>query len=111
MQNDVFPAVPPPASSDEDRMDELYAVLSHQRRRVILREVHAADGILALDELVQRIIRQEGRGPTDGDSAADAASIRLSLHHTHLPKLTGANLVEYNEWNRTVELSTLPGEQ
>lgn len=103
MQNDAFLEVPPPASSDEDRLDELYDVLSHQRRRVILREVHAADGVLSVDELVERIIWQEGHRPLDRDSADDVASIRLSLHHNHLPKLSGANLVEYNEGNRTVE--------
>lgn len=111
MQKDAFPAVPPPASSDEERMDELYDVLSHHRRRVILREVHATDGVLAIDELVERILQQEGHRPTGWDATDDVASVRLSLYHTHLPKLTGAHLVEYDEGNQTVEFRTLTGEQ
>ena len=111
MQNDAFPGVPPPASSDEDRMDELYDVLSHRRRRVILREVHGADGVLSIDELVERINRQEGHRATGWDSADDVASVRLSLYHTHLPKLTGANFVKYDEGDQTVEFRTLTGER
>lgn len=110
MQNDAFPAVPPPPSSDENRVDELYDVLRHHRRRAILREVHATDGALSNDGLAERIIRQEGHRATGGSPDDDVDSVRLSLHHTHLPKLMGTNLVEYDERDQTVEFRTLTGE-
>ena len=41
------------------------------------------------------------------DGGADGASdeIHLSLHHVHVPKLVDANLLRYDEGDRTVSLT------
>jgi DNA-binding transcriptional ArsR family regulator len=74
------------------RLDELYAVLSDSTRRRILRELADSDGSCAFGTLVSTL----------SDRSAAAAehttveSVRLRLHHVHLPKLVAADLVDWD---------------
>ena len=110
MISDALPATPPPESSDEGRTDELYRVLGHHRRRTVLRELHRADARLTVDELARRVAGREHERADDDRADGDISTVRLSLHHRHLPKLAASNVVAYDPSNRTVGFRTLTGE-
>ena len=110
MLDGSFPAVPPLESSDESRLDELYRALGHHRRRSLLRELHDCDGTLTIDELAERVAEREANRPSDGVPDDDLETVRLTLHHAHLPKLAAADVVDYDASIRTVEFRTLTGE-
>lgn len=72
----------PPALTNDTLLD----VLGHHRRRLVLHALARADGVLSDEELVRAV------AGTGADSS-DESSIRLSLHHVHLPKLRESGLV------------------
>ena len=109
MLDNSFPAVSP-ASGDEARLDELHGVLSHRRRRVVLGELDEVEGPLSLDELAERVVRSEAQPPFVDVPEDDVEAVRISLYHTHLPKLAESNLVEYAPLAGTAEFSTPTGE-
>lgn len=94
--------MPPPPSDDEDRTDELHQALIHRQQPFALRELQPSSRALSGYELEDQIPRWETHRPTDFP-ADDLQTVRLSPHHTHLPELAAASVVEYDELNLTVE--------
>lgn len=73
-------------ASEEDDADAILRGLADDRRLHVLDQLAGCDGGLTRDELAERLARDE----TD----ATVESVRLSLHHVHLPTLVDAGLVE-----------------
>jgi len=80
--------------------------LAHERRQSVCEVLAAADReVLSLEEVSERVAaRQEDR--TDGP--ADARTVKVDLHHVHLPKLDEAGLIEYDHEINTVYYETDP---
>jgi DNA-binding transcriptional ArsR family regulator len=77
-----------------DELDELLAALADEDRRRVLDYLEAADGdVAAFSDLVEHLT---------GDPRADPEQVAVTLHHTHLPKLESANVVEYDPRSETV---------
>lgn len=83
---------------DEDR---LIAVLADPDRRAVIAVLAVAGEPLTVDELSERLLDE-----TDGKRRLT----RLSLHHSDLPKLARAGLVDYDPTDTRVTLSA-SGEQ
>lgn len=64
--------------------DQTFAALADARRREILLALAAHEADAATLDALAAV------------SAGDAESLRLSLYHTHLPKLEAAGLVEWD---------------
>jgi len=84
----------------DERADDVSAafdLLSNSRRRGVLYAVERGEET-TVEELADRISSWLG-------DAHDASSVRLSLVHTHLPRLADAGVVEYDRERGTVELA------
>jgi DNA-binding transcriptional ArsR family regulator len=90
-------------SGNDDRatLGELFDVLASKRRRCLLYELSdRADEPVAFEELVDHL--REFERELEGMEATPSSQLAVALHHTHLPKLTGCGLVDYDERTGTV---------
>ena len=77
--------------------NSIFTGLGHPCRRKIVSIVTEMSGPITTDELAREIATRSDRAlPADGDSDP-VESIRLELHHSHLPKLAEADLIEYDQ--------------
>ncbi|QCS42539.1 hypothetical protein [Natrinema versiforme] len=96
--------------TESDAVDTAMDLLADHRRRAVLQYLAETDGSAALTELAVEIAAQEaGAEPNaisdHGDvSARDRRAVRISLHHTHIPKLANADVVDYETETETVTL-------
>ncbi|MGQ3413210.1 DUF7344 domain-containing protein [Natrinema sp. LN54] len=96
--------------TESDAVDTAMDLLADRRRRAVLKYLAETDGSAALTELAVEIAAQEaGAEPNaisdHGDvSARDRRAVRISLHHTHIPKLANADVVDYETETETVTL-------
>lgn len=96
--------------SRADAVDTAMDLLANRRRRAILDSLEESGGSATLTELAVEIAVQEaGSEPNvisdHGDvSARDRRAVRISLHHTHIPKLAAAEAVDYDSATETVTL-------
>lgn len=76
------------------KLDELFEVLADGHRRRLLEYLEdAEDDVAALPELVDHVA---------DESADDRERVAVTLHHSHLPKLAEADIVEYDARSETV---------
>lgn len=92
-----------------DTLSDLFRMLSHPHRRVVLyylREHETA----SLDALAACVTGWSEAGPGAGTStpSVDAEHVRIELHHTHLPMLADAGFVTYDVAGERVTLGELP---
>lgn len=90
------------ADENVDDVSAAFSLLSSTRRRGVLYAVDRGDET-AVEELADTIASWQG-------SDAEASSVRVSLVHTHLPKLADAGVVEYDRDRGTVELTRRAGD-
>ena len=83
-------------------IDIALELLADPQRRTLLDELidRKADAI-RLDELVEHVA-PENPPPTASGTSIGADQLLLETHHTHLPKLEDAGLVEYDAQTGTV---------
>ncbi|ELZ08219.1 hypothetical protein C479_12798 [Halovivax asiaticus JCM 14624] len=89
--------------------DAIIEVCSHPVRRVALATLLEQRGSITLTELAASIeanaasvTGDQPNGLSDADDRT-SSTLHLTLHHTHLPKLAEACLVEYDAERRVVE--------
>lgn len=94
---DGGPSVSNERTARRPDLDELFEVLADgRRRRALAYLADADDGVAAFSELVEHVADDSVGESTDKECVA------VSLHHTHLPKLADANIVEYDPRNKDV---------
>ncbi|UPV99114.1 hypothetical protein M0R88_11310 [Halorussus gelatinilyticus] len=91
-----------PSVSDQQTvvadLDELFEVLADGNRRRLLGYFDDnADDVAAFSDLVEHVADESVAVSND-----DHKRVAVKLHHTHLPKLEDANLVEYDPRSETV---------
>lgn len=95
----------------DDAVDTAMDLLSDRRRRALLEYLAETDGSASLTELAVEIAAQEaGAEPNaisdHGDvSARDRRAVRISLHHTHVPKLANADVIDYESETEMITLT------
>ena len=73
-------------------------LLAPERRRAVMRALmEEPNATHRVDDIVNAIQK------TYSDDASDRRYVRSSLHHTHLPKLDDAEVVEYDADDGTVQ--------
>jgi len=82
---------------------EIHDVLRNDRRRLAIKSLQDADdGALSLRELAEQVAALEtGESPPPRDKRQ---SVYVSLQQTHLPKLEGLGIVEYDTEQKSVSL-------
>ncbi|MFD1562331.1 hypothetical protein ACFR99_01930 [Haloarchaeobius amylolyticus] len=97
--------------SASDGVDTAMELLAHRHRRSVLQYLEDGDGSATLTELAVEIAAREAATDPNaisdhGDvSARDRRSARISLHHTHIPKLAAADVIDYESETETVTLA------
>lgn len=91
-----------------ESLDRLFELFTRERRRYVLYALDEADGPVGVDELAQRISRWE----EDGDDADPETfeDVVLSLEHTHLPKASRAEYIEYDREAGEIRITGSPTE-
>ncbi|SFS70899.1 DUF7344 domain-containing protein [Halostagnicola kamekurae] len=86
-------------SRDElpETVDETLAVLADQRRRLLLEVMDEYGESITLPDAAEEVAKREAGRPVAALSAEEVANVYISLYHDHLPRLVGADLVEYNQ--------------
>lgn len=92
----------------QDTLSDLFRALSHPYRRVVLyylRENEAA----SLDVLAECVTgwSESGLGADTGGDAEDYETVRVQLHHAHLPMLDEGGFVTYDATSEEVTLGDL----
>lgn len=80
--------------------DVVFDVLRNPRREFALAYLRQQDRPVTLTELARKVTAWEvGVPPTEVEKDR-VQQVRVSLHHTHLPKLANFGLVEYTDDDR-----------
>ncbi|MCO8253267.1 hypothetical protein NKF26_05535 [Haladaptatus sp. AB618] len=76
---------------------ELFAILEHRLRRIVLGYLSVHEPPVSLAELVTVIAEDESV------LATDRRQLTIELHHNHLPRLSDCGLISYDAETNTVE--------
>jgi len=90
------------SATDEPSVDDLFDVLTAERRRRVLSILVGRDAPVAVEALAEDVAAQEEDVAAVTVSESTTREVHVSLHHVHLPKLDEAALVDYDRDGRTV---------
>lgn len=86
-------------------LDTVFRVLAHPRRRRILYYLTTCNYAVPLKELIDKVVIQEAEPHKENLPADVYGQIALDLHHTQIPKLAEAGVIEYNKQEKLVALA------
>ena len=93
------------AEGEDGSLDEsdIHDVLRNDRRRLTIEQLRASDGAVSVRQLSEDVATLEtGEDPAPRNKRQ---SVYVSLHQTHLPKLDGLGIVEYDAESKEVSLT------
>jgi len=94
--------------ADSGSLDALFAALADGRRRAILDVLSHQVGPIHTETLARELDARDGDAPESdvpGDAVEDAL---VGLRHVHLPRLSGAGLIDYDAAAKTVQYAGHP---
>ncbi|WP_254767226.1 DUF7344 domain-containing protein [Salinilacihabitans rarus] len=80
-----------------ETIDRTFRLLGHHRRRHLLAVMYQYDQELTLPDAAEEVARLETDRRVAEISAERVADVYISLYHDHLPRLTRAGLLEYDQ--------------
>ncbi|WP_049990392.1 DUF7344 domain-containing protein [Natrinema salifodinae] len=83
--------------------DTVLELCQDQHRRIILAVLAYEKRSLTVNDLRQTIIEHNHHKPITEIPEEETTQIRLSLIHTHIPKLEAFSLVDYDQERQVVE--------
>lgn len=84
-------------------LDAIFDLLSHHRRRAILKLLLTHDRALTLTDLRNEILETDQEVEITEIDGEQVKRVHASLHHTHVPKLAEAGIVVYDRDRHVVE--------
>ena len=84
-------------------VDSILDLCQHQHRRIVLGLLTAEQRSLTLNDLTQTVLKYNHQASPTAVSEDVLTEVRLSLYHTHLPKLASDGLVTYDPDRQLVE--------
>lgn len=95
-----------PQNEDDPSLSEdgLFEVLANRRRRQVIEYLRKTDGTTTVSELAEYIASEETDTPINQLSSYDRKRVYISLYQNHLPVMDNANVVDYEEHRKTVQL-------
>jgi hypothetical protein len=77
--------------------DDIFELLSNKRRRYAIHYLSTTeDGVATLSDLVEQVVTWETETSPNDVPDDYQRRVEASLHHTHLPKLADANIIDYD---------------
>lgn len=96
-----------PRSSVTDDLDTVFELLSDARRRHLLYYLFALDGsVVELEAVANAVYRYETAETGADDRTRE--TVRVDLHHSHLPRLADAGIVDYDHRQGTIRVTDQP---
>lgn len=86
-------------------LDNLFDVLSDERRRFALHCLKKHGTPLSLADLAEEVVALENDAPMTEIPREDVKETYMSLYHTHVPKMKAAGLLHYDQDTDSVVLS------
>lgn len=86
---------------DHPSVDEIFEVLTHPRRRLLLQYFKHNSNPIDLDDLATRVARWEQQ-PAAVPAEIEIGQVFTALHKTHLPQIDAIGLIDYNPANHTI---------
>lgn len=90
-------------SRDSIAFDSVLDLCQNQHRRIVLRTLAEEQRSLTLNDLTKAVLKYNHQTPMTEASEDVLTEIRLSLYHTHLPKLASEGLIDYDPERQFVE--------
>lgn len=84
-------------------LDDVFELLSRERRRYALYYLERADGPVSIEELSAHIAEWESSPPDDVPD--ELRDVVIELEHAHLPKVNDARFIEYDHEEGEVEIT------
>ena len=88
---------------DSEEVDTALKLLSDRRRRHLIEVVKTHDQGLTLPDAAEEVAQKETGVPVTALSPEHIKEVYISLYHDHLPRLTDAGLLEYEQERDLVE--------
>jgi Fe2+ or Zn2+ uptake regulation protein len=92
-------------SSESLSRDDVFELLSNQRRRYVLHHLKQQDEAVELGTLSERVAAWENETAVDEISSTERKRVYTSLQQFHLPKREDQQVVEFDQREGTVHLS------
>lgn len=90
-------------SEESAAFDAVLDLCQNQHRRIVLGTLAEEQRPLTLNDLTTVVLKYNHRTPITEASEEVLTKIRLSLYHSHLPKLAADGLVTFDPERRLVE--------
>ncbi|MFC6725706.1 hypothetical protein ACFQE1_15285, partial [Halobium palmae] len=90
--------------------DDLFHVLQNQRRRRVLNYLRTAEGSVDMRDLAEQVAAWENEKEATAITSEERQRAYIALYQSHLPKLDGMGVVEYDQDRGTVERTALADE-
>jgi len=87
----------------ETAQDEVYDALANERRRTVLCVLMRESVPIGLETIARKVTAQELPEGARAETTELLERVRVSLYHTHLPKLADLDLLEFDTERMTVE--------
>lgn len=91
-----------------DSLNTVFDLLRDARRRFVLYYLFSIDGDVAEREAVVDAISTYERAGADSDDYPDPETVRIELHHSHLPQLAEAGVIDYDRRQGTIRFTPSP---
>lgn len=95
------------SAESEFPLDVIFDILSNKRRRLVIEYLRKRDGSVDLTELAEHIAAVENDKPVAELSSSERKRVYVGLYQTHLPKMSDAGIVEFEQDMKRISL--LPG--
>lgn len=92
----------PDTTDDGPTVDELFDVLTAERRRRVLSLLTSRQSPVPVEELAHAVAAEENDAEAATLSESTVREVHITLHHVHLPKLDEVELIDYERDERTV---------
>lgn len=84
--------------------EEIFTVLSNERRRDVIRHLRDIDGETTVGTLAELIAAEENDITVGELSSYQRKCVYVSLYQNHLPLMDDINVVDYDDGRKTVEI-------
>jgi len=89
--------------NDHVEMDQIFGILSNQRRRYVLSYPNATEGTTTLNDLAERIAARECEKTVAQIDPQERKRVYVSLYQCHLPKMADVSAISYDEQRGEIE--------
>lgn len=91
-----------------DQTMTVFQALASVRRIALLRTLCSAEGAISVPTATRRVLERERALVPDGGPTPTADEVRVTLRHVHIEKLRTADLIAFDESDRSLRLTADP---